>query len=132
MIEKLYAEFTPIFLATGKAHYFEIGLSTVEQIYDKLPYEVLHLMCVNRLHPLYPGQDKHGNPMACWALDAIIELMQRYYHKMDFQNTVEGWRIHSGNIALITKSIQFSSNEYSKIENADNAKFVDFADYDER
>jgi hypothetical protein len=47
-----------------------------------------------------------------------------YYHKTDFGNTT---------IALIAKSIQFSTNEYSKIQAVDqmDTTFVDFADYDE-
>jgi hypothetical protein len=108
-------------------------ISSIEQIYGKIPFEVLQMMRANRCHPLYSGNDKRGNPMANWALDALIELMQRYYHKMNFTNTIEGWKLHSGNISLIATSIQFSTNEYTKVQSTDqmSTKFVDFVDYDE-
>jgi hypothetical protein len=37
---------------------------------------------------------------------------------MNFANTLEGWRKHSGNVALIAKSIQFTKNGYSKVVDA--------------
>jgi hypothetical protein len=64
MIEELYSKFLPIFLLTGKSHYFEIGLSSIEQIYGKIPFKVLQMMRANCCHPLYSGNDKRGNPMA--------------------------------------------------------------------
>ena len=44
-----------------------------------------------------------GNPMANWALDAVIESIQKFYHEMNFYNTVSGWLRHSENFMLMNK-----------------------------
>ena len=38
--------------------------------------------------PLYNGMGNFVNPMATWALDAGIESIQKFYHEMNFDNTV--------------------------------------------
>jgi hypothetical protein len=98
---------------------YEIGLSAIEEMYGKIPYNILQGCRVNHTIPLYGGVEKKTQePMANWALDGIIELMQKYYHKMNFANTLEGWTRHSGNVALIAKSIQFTTNEYPRAVDA--------------
>ena len=32
--------------------------------------------------------------MANWALDAAIESIQKFYHEMNYDNTVSGWLRH--------------------------------------
>jgi hypothetical protein len=119
-----------VFAGTGKAHYFDICLGMIGQLYSEVPFHVLQVTRINRTVPLHDGCDKKGNPMASWALDAIIELLQRYYHKMNFDNTLEQWKLHSGNFALTAKSIKFVKVEYSRLSDSDNsdAKYVDLKD----
>jgi hypothetical protein len=90
-IESLYNCFTPIWLATGKLHYFEICLTQMEELYRIIPFEILQTVRENRTVPLHKGKDKRGMRMAHWALDQIIELIQHKFKLMDFPNTVEGW-----------------------------------------
>jgi hypothetical protein len=49
---------------------------------------------------------------------------------MHFDNTLEQWKLHSGNVALIAKSIKFVKIEYSRLSDSDNfdAKYVDLKD----
>ena len=91
MIEWLYSRFLPIYLATGKHQYVEIVLTQMENFYTKLPPNILHLVRLNRTVPVYDGVDQAGNPMAFWAHDAIIELLQKY-----FMNTTRRTRLNHG------------------------------------
>jgi hypothetical protein len=47
MMEHLYNQFIPIWLAVGKHHYYEIGLSQIEELYARIPYRVLQMVYVN-------------------------------------------------------------------------------------
>jgi hypothetical protein len=115
MIEWLYKEFLPIYLYTGKKNYFEIVCGMMEEMYGKLDYKLLHLTRINRTIPLYTGVDTDGRPMANWAIDALIELVQKYYHKMNFRNdNLEGWMQHSPNVQLNNKSIRLAKTEYHR------------------
>jgi hypothetical protein len=40
-IEWLYCQFLPVFAARGKAHYFDICLGMIEQLYSEVPFHVL-------------------------------------------------------------------------------------------
>ena len=93
MIEWLYSRFLPIYLAIGKHQYIEIVLGQMENVYSKLPPHILHLVWLNRTVPLYDGVDQAGNPMAFWAHDAIIELVQKYFHEHNNkkENMMESW-----------------------------------------
>ena len=42
-IEWLYRQHLPIFHALRKSHYYEIGLSAMEEMYGKIPFNVLQL-----------------------------------------------------------------------------------------
>ena len=58
----------------------------------KLPPHILHLIRLNRTAPLYhDGVDQADNPIVFWAHDAIIELLQKYFHKHNKENTIESW-----------------------------------------
>jgi hypothetical protein len=59
-IESLYNCFTPIWLATGKHHYFEICLTQMEELYRIIPFEILQIVREDRTFPLHKGKDKRG------------------------------------------------------------------------
>ncbi len=126
-MEYLYNEFIPIWLAVGKHHYYEIGLGQIEELYARIPFHVLQLLRVNRTVPLYEGSDKTGRPMANWALDALIELLQHKYKAMQFPNSIEGWQSHSGNMPLVSRCQNFSDLEYSRCFDVEafDSKFID-------
>ena len=87
MIEVLYQEFLPIFVLTNKKHYVEIVLGMIDTLCSKLNCMQLQLVRTNRTVSLYSSQEKQENkPMSNWALDAIIELIQKHYHQMRFKN----------------------------------------------
>jgi hypothetical protein len=88
-IESLYNCFTPIWLATGKHHYFEICLTQMEELYPIIPFEILQIVRENRTVPLHKGKDKWGKRMVHWALDQIIELIQHKFKLME-QETSQG------------------------------------------
>ena len=114
MVEWLYTKFLPIYLVTNKFHYFEIVLSMIDELYDQIPARMLHLVRMNRTSPLYAGVDKDGNPMANWSLDGIIELLQKFYHKMGMENNMKGWFRHSSHAMLKNKCERFVGVSYSR------------------
>jgi hypothetical protein len=114
MIEHLYCEFLPIFAVTGKTHCVESVISGMEHLYCDLSPKLLHLVRINRTQPLYDGCDKSGNPMANWSLDGIIELIQKFYHQMKFQNTDIGWLNNSPHVMLMNKAQRFAGDEYQR------------------
>ena len=59
--------------------------------------------------------EKFGNPMANWALDAVIESIQKFYNEMNFDNTVSGWLRHSEKFMLMNKCSRFAKTEYSRV-----------------
>ena len=73
--------------------------------------KLLQLVRFNFTVPLYNGMEKFGNPMANWALDAVIESIQKFYHEMNFDNTVSGWLRHLANVMLMNKCSRFSKAE---------------------
>jgi hypothetical protein len=132
MIEALYCKFLPLYLVTKKNHYVETVLSNIEDFYSKLSSKLLHLVRINRTTPLYSGNDKQGMPMANWALDAVIELQQKYYHKMQQGSNVTGWLKNSPHIMLMNKCKRFTQQEYSKVKNVvvRENKLIDHVDND--
>eukprot|EP00957_Ditylum_brightwellii_P195067 14862633-Ditylum_brightwellii.AAC.1 len=62
----------------------------MEQLYSGTDKRVLHLLRINHMQPLYSDVDIWKLPMANWALDGIIELIQKYYHEMNFDDSLEG------------------------------------------
>jgi len=118
-IEQLYVDFLPIFQAAGKRTYVEIVLGMVDQYYSKIPAKLLHLIRCNRSLPIYKNVSKGGRPSAHWALDALIESIQRYYHNMGFANTLEGWNTHSANALLVYRSQNFAAKEYANVHSAE-------------
>ena len=88
----------------------------MENFHTKLPPHILHLVRLNRTVLLYDGVDKAGNPMAFWAHDAIIELLQKYFHKHNKENTIESWIKNSPHLMFTTmnKAKQFSQSKYDR------------------
>jgi len=70
--------------------------------------------------------------MANWAMDSLIETVQKYYHKMNFHTgKSNGWFKHSAHIMLISKASRIVAEEYSKLRATEDrdAKFVDHDDH---
>ena len=101
MIEWLYQKFLALFLVTKKSHYVEIVLSDIDQFYRDLPYHLLHLVRINRTVPLHDGVDSGDVPMANHALDDIIEILQKYYHKFSFESSLH----NSPNLMMFEKAL---------------------------
>ena len=129
MIECLYREFLPIFFVTRKRNYIEIVMSMMDTLYGKISNRNLQLVRVNRTIPLYNGVDRQGLPMASWALDGIVELVQKYYHQMNFRSEA-GWASHSANLMLTNKGRRFAQLEYTRLKSevANEAKFLGLKD----
>ena len=105
IIEWTYREMLSIFYATGKKHYYEIDLKQMEDLYNRIPYKYLHLVRINRTVPSYSGTDQQGNPMGNWALDGLIEIVQKYYHKMNYHTgKSNGWLKHSPQVMVMSKA----------------------------
>ena len=69
--------------------------------------------------------EKFGNPMANWVLNTVIESIQKFYHEMNFDNTVSGWLRHSANVMLMNKCIRFEKSECSCVKKvAQEEQFV--------
>lgn len=130
-IEWLYKEFLPIFAVTKKMHCVELVISNMEHLYGQLSGKLLHFVRINRTQPLYDGVDKSNKPMAHWPLDGIIELLQKYYHKMRFDNSDYGWMSNSHHIMLLNKSKRYANDEFHKVT-INDARLVDHVDIAER
>ena len=103
MIEFIYKDLLPIFLVTGKTHFLEIMLGMMDEHFGSISSKILKIVWLNCTVPLYNGMDKFFNPMANWALDAVTEFIQNFYHEMDFDNNVSGWLRHLENFMLMNK-----------------------------
>ena len=123
MIEWLYKEFLPLFRFTSKKHYFRIVCDMMDTFYTRLSWKLLHLVRINRTVPLYSGKDVNGRNMANWPLDGLIELIQKFYHKMNFKNdSLEGWMQHSAHLQLNNKSIRLAMTEYNRVFSEDGRR----------
>ena len=114
LVEYLYEYFIPIWLMTSKHNYVEIALNQIEDLYGRVPFHVLQAARENRMQPIHVGVDRNGTPMAQWALDALMELLQIKYKAMNFPNSREGWQKHSTNMPLVARSKIFCQTEYSR------------------
>ena len=122
MIEWLYKEFLYVYHVTGKCNFFEIVLGMMDTLYTSLSSKLLQIVRVNRTMPLYDGKDNHGNPMANWAQDAILENLQSMFHQIPFEQ--------SQHVLTMEKSKKFCKHEYCWTSTAEGkkAKYVDKVD----
>ena len=103
----------------------------MDDLYGRIPYRYLQLVRINRTAPLYSGCDHQGDPMANWAMDSLIETVQKYYHKMNFHTgKSNGWFKHSAHVMLMSKASRIVVEEYSKVNGTEDrdSKFVDHQD----
>ena len=131
VIEVIYREMLPLFGITAKKHYSKISLKQMEGLYEHISYKYLHLTRINRTVLLYSGFDKQGDPMANWAMDGLIETVQKYYHKMNFNTgKPNAWLKHSSHVMVMSKASSTVMEEYSRLNNVEdhNSKLVDHKD----
>ena len=112
-VEKIYNDYLPIFVYLGKHNYYNILLDQTEEYYDRIPYRILQLVRQNRFQKLYDGTDRKNTSMSHWAIDALMELMNKNVKELDFSNKIEAWELHSQNIMFALESRVFVTNEYS-------------------
>mmetsp|Transcript_9869 Transcript_9869/g.18565 ORF Transcript_9869/g.18565 Transcript_9869/m.18565 type:complete len:102 (+) Transcript_9869:212-517(+) len=71
--------------------------------------------------------------MVHWSSDGIIELIQKYYHQMNFYNcSEEGWITNSSHIMLMNKARRFAKDEYKRSNSTSNScelETVEFKKY---
>ena len=104
----------PLFGITAKKHYFKIDLKQMEDLYKQILYKYLHLTRINWTVLLYSGVDKQGDPMENWAMDGLIETVQKYYHKMNFNTgKANTWLKHSSHVMVMSKASCIVIEEYS-------------------
>ena len=137
MVEKIYNEYLPVFVYLGKHTYYNIILDQTEEYYQRIPYSILQLIRKNRFQKLYNGTDRKKTSMSHWALDALMELMNKNVKEMDFPNTVDGWQLHSQNVMLALTSRSFVMNEYTKhqsleVQNAKNFGMDEYIDMSQK
>ena len=73
----------------------------------------LQLIRENRFQKLYDGTNRKQTSMSHWAIDALMELMNKNVKELDFPNTIDGWQLHSQNLMFALSSRSFVMNEYS-------------------
>ena len=118
-VEKVYNDYLPIFVYLGKHNYYNILLDQTEEYYDRIPYSILQLVRHNRFQKLYDGTDRKNNSMSHWAIDSLMELMNKNVKELDFPNTIEAWQLHSQNVMLALASRSFVTNEYTNHHSTD-------------
>ena len=87
----------------------------MDEHYGSISSKLIQLILLNRNVSLYNGMENFGNPMSNWALDAVTESIQKFYHEINFDNTVSGCLRHSENVILVNKCSIFSKAEYSRV-----------------
>ena len=101
----------------------------MEGFYKRIPSKILHLVQVNRTCPLYAGVDKQGDLMAFWAHYAIIELLQKYFHQHNKQNTIDSWIQNLPHLMFMNKAKQMVQTEFGREKmSGEESKFLDQAD----
>jgi hypothetical protein len=90
LVEYLYEYFIPIWLMTSKHNYVEIALNQIEDLFGRVPFHVLQASRENRMQAIHVGNNRDATPMAQWAMDALMELLQVKYKAMNFPNSREG------------------------------------------
>ena len=71
--------------------------------------------------------------MANWALDAVIESIQKFYNEMNFDNNVSGQLRHLENVMLMNKCSRFAKTEYIRVRKvAQEERFVSHIDVSAR
>ena len=131
MIEAMYRDMLPLFGITAKKHYFEIALKQMEDLYEQILYKYLHLTRINQTILLYSGVDKQGDCMANWAMDGLLETVQKYYHKMNFNTgKANAWLKHFSHVMVMSKASCIVMEEYSRLNNVEDrdSKFIDHKD----
>ena len=113
MVEYLYEYFIPIWLMTSNHNYVEIALTQIEALYGRVPFHVLQSTRENQMQSIHAGNDRDGRPMAQWAMDALMELLQIKYKAMDFPNSREGWQNNLTNMPLVSQAKIFCATEYT-------------------
>ena len=58
----------------------------MDELYGAVDYKLPHLTRVNCTVPLYTAFDTDVRGMANWEIYGLIELVQKFYHKMNFRN----------------------------------------------
>ena len=115
MLEWLYNQFFPIFLVTGKVNYFEIILEITDNHYGMMSSELLHHLRCNRTVPLCKGKNKFGNEMTYWALDVVIENVQKCsYQKKQSCKRFPDWILFK-NSSYRTKVLSFQRAGYPAV-----------------
>ena len=137
MVEKIYNDYLPVFVYLGKHTYYNIILDQTEEYYQRIPYRVLQQIRKNRFQKLYNGTDRKQSSMSHWALDALMELMNKNVKEMDFPNTIDGWQLHSQNVMLALTSRSFVMNEYTnhqslEVQNAKNCGIDEYTDMSQK
>jgi hypothetical protein len=129
MIEVLYLEFLPLWVATGKKHCTRLVLDQVECLYKQCPPWLLQTIRENRCQPLYEGTDRNGKAMANWSDDGILEKLMPQQHDMAYAMNAESWREASANMPLVARSKVFVENEYHRRNDVEafNEMFVEGA-----
>ena len=118
-------------MSLGKSAILKLLSNKMEALNSKNTYKYLHLTQVNWTVPLYNRLSKQGKPMANWALDSLIETVQKFYHKMNFHTgKSNGWLRHSAHVMVMSKASQIIMEEYSQINSKEDkdSKFVDHTD----
>ena len=122
---------TPTLQYYCKEALFQNYFEQIEDLYSRIPYKLLHLCRINGTVPLYAGMDSQGNPMANWALDSLIETVQKYCHKMNFNTgKTNGWLKHSLHVMVPSKASRIVMEEYSCLNGSENhdTRYVDHQD----
>lgn len=77
----------------------------MEDLYDKIPYRILHLVQINQTVLFYEVFDQQGELMANWTMDSLIKTIQKFYHKSYVK--------HSAHKMTMNKASQIIQEEYS-------------------
>ena len=72
------------------------------------------------MQAIHLGKDRDGRPMAQWAMDALMELLQTKYKAMHFPNSTEDWQNNSTNMPLVAQAKIFCSTKYKRLYDVDS------------
>ena len=87
----------------------------MEELYGSIDYNLLCLARINRTVPLYTVIEKDVCPMVNCPIDELIELLKKFYHKINFRNNnLEGWMQHSPHPQFNNKAVLLAKTDYNR------------------
>ena len=129
-MEAIERDFCGIFLLLEKNNYVEIVLSQMEKKYSHVNYKQLQEIRINSSCRYFQNQ-KNKHYYSMHVLDEVMENVNMWVKGLPLGDNEESWVLHSPNVTLARKCLQFDKVEYRRgLINFD--KYIEDGVFEER